>query len=109
MTLRRERGTVPNRARTLAERDRAERSPARPGRDRDLVRGATPRFAYTIGLGETLGAELVLGGGVHFLRDDLLSIMGATAVQLRGGESADDPIDLAGRGSFTRRHADRSR
>jgi hypothetical protein len=28
--------------------------------------GPTPRFAYTIGLRESLGAELVLAGGLYY-------------------------------------------
>jgi hypothetical protein len=33
-----------------------------------------PRFAYTIGLSETIGFELVFSGGYYYLKDDLFTI-----------------------------------
>jgi len=33
--------------------------------------GTTPRFAYTIGVSETLGFELVLAGAVFYMRDEV--------------------------------------
>ncbi len=52
-----------------------------------LIAGAaSPRFAYTIGLGETLGFELVLAGAAFYDTDAVKRIVNAIASRLRGGD-----------------------
>lgn len=41
--------------------------------------GATPRWAYTIGLSETKGRELLFAGGVSCLKDEMLELISAVA------------------------------
>jgi hypothetical protein len=48
--------------------------------------GSSPRFAYTIGLRESLGAELVLAGGFFFEKSDqVLEILHSVRKQLASG------------------------
>jgi hypothetical protein len=64
-----------------------------------------PRFAYTIGLSHSVGAELVFPGASIFLLDDLLSIMGTGAEQVRKRKPSISPsIDAGGHGGFTFGH-----
>lgn len=71
--------------------------------------GPTPRFAYTIGLRESLGAELLFAGGLLYERDDVLVIINELRAQ-----RATAPTDLASEivvpevGSFTLRETHRS-
>jgi Domain of unknown function (DUF4262) len=52
-------------------------------------KGPFPRFAYTIGLRESLGAELVLAGGYFYEKDDeLLEILHSLRKQLARGTKA---------------------
>lgn len=41
--------------------------------------GATPRWAYTIGLSETKGRELLFAGGVSYLKDEMLELIAGVA------------------------------
>ena len=45
--------------------------------------GLQPRFAYTIGLNELLGFELIFAGGVYFDHDQLIEVFYSIVEQLR--------------------------
>jgi hypothetical protein len=74
--------------------------------------GAVPRFSYTIGLREMLGAELVLAGALYFeSKDDVLAIIHALQKQLERpvagklGTKWSASLDVGGCGAFTFRKA----
>ncbi|HLL22245.1 MAG TPA: DUF4262 domain-containing protein [Kofleriaceae bacterium] len=71
--------------------------------------GATPRFAYTIGLRRSLGAELVFPGALYYDdKDDVLEIVHAVRKQLAKGKLGsmwDSKVTVRGLGSFTFRRA----
>jgi hypothetical protein len=69
---------------------------------------STPRFAYTIGLGPSLGAELLLAGALYYGRPEVSRILHAIRERLRDGASPDAPIPVAELGTFTLRQAHRS-
>lgn len=53
-----------------------------------LVAGeAIPRFAYTIGISEVIGAELILAGASFFFAEDVKHILNAVATDLRAQPS----------------------
>jgi hypothetical protein len=62
--------------------------------------GATPRFAYTIGVSESIGVELILAGAVFYMKDEVLKIINDIAAQLKRDR---EPVsyEVAGQGSFT--------
>ena len=63
--------------------------------------GPSPRFAYTIGLHEKHGFELVLAGGVVFTNAELNSIFSTIIAQLREGKEADSvATSIEGKGTF---------
>lgn len=77
---------------------------------------STPRFAYTIGLSERVGAELVLAGAIAYFGDDVLEILHSIrrsleAISKRESSSAamDDRLKQAfvveGQGTFRLREA----
>jgi hypothetical protein len=79
-----------------------------------LVAGAgpTPRFVYTIGLRESLGAELVLAGALYYEdKDDVLEIVHSIRKQLAKGVKGKlgptwhSTFAVRGLGSFTLRKA----
>jgi hypothetical protein len=45
--------------------------------------GATPRFAYTIGISESIGIELILAGAVFYMKDEVLRIINDIAGHLK--------------------------
>jgi hypothetical protein len=72
----------------------------------------TPRFAYTIGLRESLGAELVLAGALYYeTTDDVLEILHAVRKQLakathsKLGSRWHAEVTVRGKGTFTLRKA----
>jgi hypothetical protein len=72
-----------------------------------LITGeASPRFGYTIGLTDALGAELVLAGAVTYSAADVQKIVNACAERLRAGASFADTIELDEFGAFELRAAD---
>jgi uncharacterized protein DUF4262 len=70
--------------------------------------GVVPRFAYTIGLGPSLGAELVLGGLICYMLDDIKRIVHTIRDQLAAGAGADSIFVVPDAGQFTLRKAHRS-
>jgi hypothetical protein len=77
-----------------------------------IMAGTSPRFAYTVGLTESIRAELVLAGAATYGTDDVHAITNAIASALRVRASYDPPFEstfsVDGLGSFTLRKADRT-
>jgi hypothetical protein len=67
----------------------------------------SPRFAYTIGVSESVGVELILAGAVFYKRDDVAKIIGDTAAHLRASHDR-ELVEIAELGSFTLRKVDGS-
>ena len=70
--------------------------------------GAVPRFAYTIGLSESLGTELVLAGAIYYMLNDVNTILHAIREDLTVSREFDRVITVGALGSFTLREAHRS-
>src|SRR5262249_21458293 len=66
--------------------------------------GQTPRFAYTVGVSESIGAELLLAGAIFYMADDVVRILNEIAVQKKT-ERDRELFGVAGIGSFTLREA----
>jgi hypothetical protein len=70
--------------------------------------GSVPRFAYTIGLLDSIEAELVLAGAIHYNGDEVLRIIGDISEQLKRGAGFDSVFKIDGPGSFTLHHTHHS-
>jgi len=67
-----------------------------------VVGGIEPRFAYSIGLSDSLNFELVFPGGVYYLKDQVLQIFREIVNSLRAGVSMiDTTISIDGLGQFS--------
>jgi Domain of unknown function (DUF4262) len=78
---------------------------ARHGLHVYLVSGdATPRFGDTIGVSESIGAELILAGAIFYMKDDVLKIIKGITAQLKA-ERDREVFEITGQGSFTLRRA----
>jgi Domain of unknown function (DUF4262) len=66
--------------------------------------GATPRFAYTIGVRESLGVELILAGAIFFYLKDVTQIINDIASQLKARRDM-EVVEVAEQGSFILRKA----
>jgi hypothetical protein len=74
---------------------------ARNGQPVYLVFGeTTPRFAYTIGVSESVGVKLILAGAIFYKRDDVAKIISETVAHLRASRDW-ELVEIAGLGSFT--------
>lgn len=69
--------------------------------------GETPRFAYTIGLSESVGVELILAGAIFYMKEEVVNILNEIAGQLRAQRHR-EVFEVAGLGSFTLRKVDNS-
>src|SRR5437879_840265 len=81
---------------------------ARTGRHIYVVAGgaATPRYAYTIGVSESIGAELILAGASFYMNDDVAPILNDIAAQLKSKTEWEAmKFEVAEHGSFTLRKA----
>ena len=67
--------------------------------------GAHPRFAYTMGLRASVGAELILPGCVFYMADEIQRIIVSVRERLLAGSSSGVTFTLEGLGSFTLRRA----
>lgn len=68
-----------------------------------------PRFAYSIGLHESLGFELVMAGSLFYMREEVLDIINGMATELKAGVVPGCcPLALGPKGSFTLREVDSS-
>ncbi len=71
--------------------------------------GPSPRYAYTIGLSPTIGAELTLAGAAVYSADDVKRIINDMAAKLKTkAGSAQSSFEVKSLGSFTLRKADPS-
>src|SRR5438874_9765122 len=69
--------------------------------------GQTPRFAYTIGVSELIGVELILAGAILYMMDGVETIINDIAGQLRAQPDR-RVFEVTGLGSFTLRKVDSS-
>jgi hypothetical protein len=67
--------------------------------------GTVPRFAYTIGPSESLGAELVVAGAVYHVTDEFRVILHSIRAQLVADRNFDRVVSVDALGSFTLREA----
>jgi len=65
--------------------------------------GPLPRFAYTIGLRESMGAELLLGGVTFYTLDEVKEIIESIYEQSRARGKLESPLRVEGLGTFTLR------
>jgi hypothetical protein len=78
---------------------------ARSGQHVYVVAGdTTPRFAYTIGVSESVGVELILAGAIFYMKDDVVKIINDVAEQARAQRDR-EVFEVTGQGSFTLRKA----
>lgn len=64
--------------------------------------GSTPRFAYTIGISESIGVELILAGAIFYMFDEVGTVINDIAGHLKA--QADRRVfEVNGLGSFTLR------
>ncbi len=85
--------------------DRIRENIARSGHHVYVVSGgATPRFAYTVGVTESIGVELILAGAVFYMKDEVVKITNDIAAQLKKQRNR-EAFEVAGQGSFTLRKA----
>lgn len=68
---------------------------------------ATPRFAYTIGVSESVGVELLLAGAVFYMRDEVAKIIRDAVAHLRANRDG-GPVEITGLGTFSLRKVDSS-
>src|SRR5579862_5610582 len=81
---------------------------ARSGQHIYMVTGeTTPRFAYTIGVSESAGVELILAGAIFYMRDDVEKIILNAVAHLKTSRDR-GLVEVAGLGSFTFREVDSS-
>jgi len=63
-----------------------------------------PRFAYTVGLNERLGLELILAGSIVYMYEDVINILNTIARELQNETSLDEmTIEVDTLGSFSLR------
>jgi hypothetical protein len=85
--------------------DRIRENVARSGHHVYVVSGgATPRVAYTIGVSESVGVELILAGAVIYLLKDVTQIINGIAAQLKA-QPHGKICEVTGQGLFTLRKA----
>jgi hypothetical protein len=64
--------------------------------------GSTPRFAYTIGISESIGVELILAGAIFYMFDEVGTVINDIAGQLRAQPDR-RVFEVIGLGSFNLR------
>lgn len=69
--------------------------------------GQTPRFAYTIGVSQSIGVELILGGAILYMADEVGIIINEIARQLKA-EPDRKVFEVTAFGGFTLRKVDSS-
>lgn len=71
--------------------------------------GGTPHFAYTVGLSETLGAELILAGTYYYELDDVSNVVRSIIDNLKPGVAWERERFVVGPwGTFSFRKVDKS-
>ena len=85
--------------------DRIREDIARSGQHVYVVSGGeTPRFAYTIGVSESVGVELILAGAIFYMKDEVVKIINGIAARLKSQRDR-EVFDVDGLGLFTLRKA----
>jgi Domain of unknown function (DUF4262) len=85
--------------------DRIREDIARSGQHVYVVSGGeTPRFAYTIGVSESVGGELILAGAIFYMKDEVVKIINDIAKRLKAQRDR-EVFEVEGLGSFTLRKA----
>jgi len=69
-----------------------------------VVGSVIPRYAYTVGVSESIGAELILAGASFYGNDDIVEIINDIAAQLKA-ERDRERFEVTEYGSFTLRKA----
>jgi hypothetical protein len=69
--------------------------------------GTSPRFAYTIGVSDSVGVELIFAGAILYMRDEVAKIILKTVAHLKSARDR-KLVGIAGLGSFTLREVDDS-
>jgi hypothetical protein len=69
-----------------------------------VISDVTPRFAYTIGLSESVGAELILAGAAFYMKDAVMQIIKDIASELNAAHER-RTFEVTGQGSFSLRQA----
>jgi Domain of unknown function (DUF4262) len=64
----------------------------------------TPRFAYSIGVSESIGVELILAGAIFYSSEEVIQIVNNVAAQLKVQKDR-QAFEVAGRGLFSLRRA----
>lgn len=97
-----------NEARKKQALDRIRENIARTGQHVYVISGGeTPRFAYTIGVSESIGFELIFAGGIFYMKDEVVKILNDIAAQLKARRDG-QIFEVAELGSFTLRNVDAS-
>ncbi len=74
-----------------------------------IVSGETePRFAYTIGLSQRFGTELILAGAIFYMLDDVRRIINDIAVKLDSQRPIEQTFEAASCGTFSLGNVDAS-
>jgi hypothetical protein len=74
-----------------------------------VQQSSIPRFAYTIGLRELFGAELILAGAILYFKDDVVAIINRIAAELRSRRARESSTFAIGtHGLFELRKVDAS-
>src|SRR5579871_4869031 len=83
--------------------DRIRNNIARTGHHIYVITSRTiPRFAYTIGVSESSGLELILAGAIFYMKDEVVKIIDDISAQLKTHRDR-EVFEVPGLGSFTLR------
>src|SRR5205809_7466340 len=97
-----------NEAKRKAALDRIRKNIARSGHHvYSVLGGATPRFAYTIGVSESIGAALILAGTYFYLNGEVTPIINDIAEQFKPQHDR-VVFEVGGRGTIRLRKAESS-
>jgi hypothetical protein len=62
--------------------------------------GPTPRFAYTIGVTDSIGVELILAGAIFYMKDEVVTVINEIVAQMKA-QPHREVFEVDGQGSFT--------
>lgn len=62
--------------------------------------GPVPRFAYTVGLRNSTGFELILAGAIVYFKDEVMEIINDIASKLKSGSRTTSKFECGTNGSF---------
>lgn len=73
-----------------------------------VAAGIVPRFAYTIGLKESAGADLIFAGGTYYLLDEMKCIFEKAIFELKNNSLSRINFTIEGLGAFSMHQVDTS-